>query len=218
MITVPEVVERFVLESPFLEEGLAQGIVNLSALARRLKPQIEKELKKTVQSGAVVMALRRLGGGQPLRKPHTLKVLKNLGDITVRSSLVEFTFKASDSLLAKQKKLLQSMERSRDAFVAMTQGVTEVTMILSAALEKKAESVFAGETRISRLGELAAVTIRLPLHVVETPGVHYAILKQLAWRSINVVEVVSTLTEFTIIIRKADIDRAFTALKEYLWR
>jgi len=26
------------------------------------------------------------------------------------------------------------------------------------------------------------------------------------------------LTEFTLIIRKADIDRAFTALKEYLWR
>jgi hypothetical protein len=56
--------------------------------------------------------------------------------------------------------------------------------------------------------------IRLAPSTVRSPGVYYSILKQLAWRAINVVDVVSTYTEFTIVVEHADVDRAFAALRE----
>jgi len=48
--------------------------------------------------------------------------------------------------------------------------------------------------------------------------VHYSILKQLAWSNINVIEVVSTYTEFTVIIDNARIDTAFSVLKNLMMR
>ena len=56
MLTIPEVVEKLIKRSPFLSESLAQGIINISALARNIKPEIEKEVQKNIQTGALVMA------------------------------------------------------------------------------------------------------------------------------------------------------------------
>jgi FixJ family two-component response regulator len=38
---------------------LAEGLINISSLARKIKPEIEDFLQKPVQNGAVVMALKR---------------------------------------------------------------------------------------------------------------------------------------------------------------
>ena len=53
MITIPEIVEKIVRNSTFLEEGLNKKIINLSALSRIIKPEIEKELYKKVKNGAI---------------------------------------------------------------------------------------------------------------------------------------------------------------------
>lgn len=50
MISTSEVVQSIIQKSPLLEDGLARGIINYSALARDLRPQIEKktyEINKT---------------------------------------------------------------------------------------------------------------------------------------------------------------------------
>ena len=60
MVTIPSAVEKVIKKKPFLESALIEGIVNLSALSRKIKPEIEKELGKEVNDGAVIMALNRL--------------------------------------------------------------------------------------------------------------------------------------------------------------
>jgi hypothetical protein len=47
------------------------------------------------------------------------------------------------------------------------------------------------------------------------PRIFYTILKQLAWESINVIEVVSTYTEFTIILERGQVDQSFSILMKY---
>ena len=49
MVTVAHLVEKMIEQKPFLQESLNQGIINNAALAERLLPQIEKELKKKVK-------------------------------------------------------------------------------------------------------------------------------------------------------------------------
>jgi len=60
MITIPKIVEKIIKNSTFLEEGLNKKIINLSALSRIIKLDIEKELYKKVENGAITMALKRL--------------------------------------------------------------------------------------------------------------------------------------------------------------
>ena len=217
MRTVAEAVESLVSAAPFLEDGLALGILNLSALARRLRPRIEAELHKEVSDAAVMMALKRLAPRFASKTAEVNRLLRRMGELTVRSSLVEFTFRNSETILERQQELLAAVHRRRDTFLTVTQGVFEVTVIASALLAGKIEQVFAGERTVSRLDDLSAINIRLPRETVHTPGVHYVLLKQLAFANINVVEVVSTFTELTVVLSHREVDRAFSVLKRFLW-
>lgn len=215
MITINELLEQIILRTPFLEEGLSQGIINLSALSRKIRPQIEKELLKPVSESAILMALKRLLP-DIMSKSETMDINLKAGDITVRSGLTEFTYLKSATLIENKMQLLDEIKSSGDFFVTITQGVHETTTIVNSSLEKRLEEIFRGETLVKKIDDLAAITIRLTGEMVYLPGVHYNILKQLAWHNINIIEVVSTYTEFNIILQKKEVDTSFSILLKYL--
>ena len=58
MKTISAAVEHYIKRKPFLQSALAQGIINLTSLARQVQPEIEQQLGREIRSGAVVMALK----------------------------------------------------------------------------------------------------------------------------------------------------------------
>jgi len=78
------------------------------------------------------------------------------------------------------------------------------------------KEIFKEEKLLSKFTNLSSITIKLPQEAVYTPGIHYSILKWLAWENINVVEEVSTFTEFTIVLEETQVDRAFSLLNNFL--
>ncbi|MGE5340315.1 MAG: hypothetical protein ACM3SY_02430 [Candidatus Omnitrophota bacterium] len=218
MATIAEILDAIIRESPFLEEGLAEGIINLSALSRKLLPQVQAALNKPVSESAILMALKRMSPKITQRMELNTHSNYPVGDITVRSDLSEFTFLRSSNILEKQKELLNAIKDKMNHFITFTQGVFEITAIIDSNLESAVEKIFEGEKIMSRLKDLAAITIRLYPQTVHTTGVYYSILKQLAWHDVNVVEVVSTYTEFTIILKKEKIDASFSILMNFLSR
>lgn len=213
MITIPEIVEDIVRHSPFLEEALGAKIINLSSFARIIKPQIEEKLLRQVQVGAVMMALKRLEVKLEDKKQTSSPLLNNLGDITVRSNLSEFTFTNSPTLLDRVRELLMRTEREKSAFLAFTHGVFETTLIISALLSSEVEDIFSQEHLRSKFSDLSSITLILPKESVQTPGVYYNILKTLAWEGINLIEVISNYTELTLILEESQVDKAFSVLK-----
>lgn len=213
MITVSEIVEDIVRRTPFLEEALARGIINLSALSREIKPEIEKELMKKVKEGAILMGLKRLSN--KIKKIHKEQrsFFKTPPDLMVRSNLVEITILNSDTLLNKQKKLLEQIKFIQNYFLTFTQGIYETTIIVSKNLEEKLLKIFEDEKIISKFENLSSLTIQLPEGSALIPGIYSFILKALAWEGINLIEVVSTFNEFTIILENKNTDRAFSILK-----
>lgn len=218
MITVSEVVEDIVRRSPFLEEALSLGIINLSSLARQIKPEIEKELMKKVREGAIIMGLKRLS--VKIKKIH--KKQRNFfpspPDLMVRSNLVEITIPNSGILLSKQKRLLEEIKFIQNYFITFTQGIYETTIIVSKNLEDKLLKIFEGEKIVSKFENLSSITIQLPEGSALVPGIYSFILKALAWEGINLIEVVSTFNEFTIILENKNTDRAFSILKRIFER
>jgi hypothetical protein len=217
MRRISDVVEGYVLDTPLVEEHLSLGLLNLSALARHLRPRVRKALQRPVSEAAIMMALRRLAPRVTARTRAPVPRTARPSDLIVRSNLVELTFHASDTIREKHRRLLNRADRADDGFVTYTQGASEVMLMVSAGLEKTALEIFAGERVVSRVRNLSAIVIRLAPSTVHTPGVYYAILKRLAWQNLNVVDVVSTWTEFTIVMANDEIDRAFSALRRYFW-
>lgn len=213
MITIPEVVEQIIKKSPFLDEALAMGVVNLSGLARLIKPDVEREAMKKVQDGAVIVALNRLSRkiGRKVRRQRS--VFRTAPDLTVRSNLVEITYANSERLVARQKRLLDELSGKKNYFLTITQGIHETTIIASRELKEKILASFRGEKMINRIESLSSVTVLLPPRTALIPGVYSYILKALAWEGINIVEVVSTLNELTIVLEDKTIDLAFAIIK-----
>jgi len=215
MISVQEAVTEIVRASPFIQEALSQGIINLSAFARKIHPEVETRVKKEIKVGAIIVALKRFT--IELRRNNVGKInfLKQIGDLTVRSNLTEFTFAfpATDVLLAKQNELLTRIKDEKDAFCTVSQGVLETTIIVSKNVEETVEEIFGDVKLISSFRNLSSITIKLPNETVETPGAYHTILALLAWEGINVIEVVSTYTELTIVFHDEDVDKAFSTLK-----
>ncbi|HEV2339518.1 MAG TPA: hypothetical protein VGT05_01990 [Patescibacteria group bacterium] len=212
MITVPEATKKIVERSRYLTEAMSKNLINYSSLARYIKPELEKMLLKPVSDAAILMALKRLEKEfQPKFVP--LKIFSGAPEMIVRSNLVEFTMNNSAELRKNYQKLLNIYAGEQKYFFTLTEGVFETTIIVSKDLQQNIEHVLNGEQNISTITHLSAITIRLPKENISTPGVYYFFLKSLAWEGINIVEIVSTQTEVSIIFAEKDVNRAFAIVQ-----
>ena len=213
MRTIAEVVGFEVRKLPFVEEAMQDGLINLSSLARLIKPSIEEALLKEVNEGAIVMALKRytknMTGAVMLKSAD---IGRYFGEIFVRSGLMTCSYANSHSLCENQARLLKEVDKNVDAYCSFKQGMFEHTFILSQNLKTEVEDLFKDEKYISGIKNLCSVTVKLKSSNVDVLGLYYYLFKMIAWRGINVIEVVSTANEFTIVVNQENINDAFSVL------
>ena len=215
MSSISKITEDIINRSPFLREAMTENLINISALARKIKPEIEKTAGKEIKEGAIVMAIKRMTPGVY----HKLNVKINniiggIGDFLVRSDLVDFTYENSESTQIAQTRLIQFLQEDKDCFFTLCKGITETTYILNAKYSAEVQQLFAGNHLKSHGKNLSSITVKLPHANTETYGVYYYILKHLAWEGINIEQVVSTANEFTAIVNSDNIDEAFKILMQ----
>jgi hypothetical protein len=215
MKTIAACVESIVLEQPFLEEGLSQGIINYSALAEVLQNQVSKTLAKPVKTGAIMMALRRFKDSLTVSKPYygLNTLLAQLGDITLRSNLSDFTFKNSETLINSQSDILKTIEKRNHIFYTFTRGILESNIIISSTEKDAVLKSFKNEDCLAIKENLSAISLLLPKQNTKVAGLYYQILKRLAWQNVSLYEVISTTNEFTIVIEDVFVDNAFSIIK-----
>ncbi|MCG2460151.1 aspartate kinase [Flavobacteriaceae bacterium F89] len=215
MKTISSIVEGYIKKKPFLQSALSQGIINLTSLSRIIKPDIEVQLGKDVRNGAIVMALKRLSDDLEFRATHKIiKVLKNIGEITVRSSLTDFTFLVSDTILESQTLLLEEVSKNKEVFYTSSRGVNETNIVVSNILDTAVERLFQHEKCTQKATNLSSITVKLPAENVSVPGIYYFIFQRLAWEGIVLYEVISTTNEFTILVNDEQVDIAFRTIKD----
>ncbi|MFP9097607.1 aspartate kinase [Flavobacterium sp. RHBU_24] len=215
MKTISSVVEHYIKTKPFLLSALSQGIINLTSLARTMMPELEQELGKDIKHGALVMSLKRLSEDLDFRvNNRIIKVLKGIGEITVRSSLTDFTYAVSDTILSRQAELINSINANPDVFYTSSRCVNETNIVVSASMNNVVDRLFSDEKKIERNDNLASITVKLPKDNINTPGIYYYIFQRLAWEGITIVEVISTSYEFTILVQEDEVDLAFKVIKD----
>lgn len=161
------------------------------------------------------MALKRLSSDMEFRATHRiLKVLKNIGEITVQSSLTDYTFLVSETILTKQATLLKEINNNKDVFYTSSRGVNETNIVVSSSMTKTVEEIFKEEKLLQKLTDLSSITVKLPEENVSVPGIYYFIFQRLAWEGVTMNEVISTSNEFTIIVPEDQIDKAFRVIKD----
>lgn len=212
MLTVPEAAEKIINRSRYLSEAISKNLINLSALGRYMKPELEEMLSKKISDTAISMALNRIA--RTIKPKYTFKnIFKNPPDMIVRSNLIEITVAHSDSLIEKYPTLLRMTDINDKNFFTITNGVFETTIITSRNLKNKIKDILKEETIVAEFTNLSCITIKLPKEAILTPGIFYFFLKSLAWEGVNIIEIVSAYLELTLILPEKETNKAFSILQ-----
>lgn len=215
MIKIANIAARLIEQMPFIAEAMQAGLINISALAREIQPEVSKQVGRPVQTGAIVMAIQRMPSVGLVQSERSLaQFFRSLQDMSVRSDLLDYTFQNSETLSARQAQLFAQIGRQPKVFYSVSRGIAETTLLIARTFEQEVDALFAGERWLSKEGNLNAITLMLPLENRQIFGIYYHILRQLAWQGINVVEVVSTSNEFTIVVGDEDLEQAFSVLAQ----
>lgn len=194
MTSISELVWLYVKRRPLLKESLREGIVNYSALARKISIEAIGDRKK---ENAVKMALVRMSNRIAEREEdlekRILKVLKG----------------SSISIKNKIAVVISSREMEQLDYVSFVEGKGFFTYIME---EKELEKVRKNKSTYSIEQNLNLITIHSSPALEETPGVIAHILNSLASEGINIAEFVSCYTDTMLVVKQADTARAYELL------
>ena len=211
MKTISTCVHSIIKHQPYLDDALARNIINFSSLAADLQPQVEKEMRKPVKQGSIIMALRRYS---PKRSKFTNKNFRKLGDIIVRSGITEFTYLHSKDIMAKKALLLNEVKEQTGVHLNYSSNFQESNFLVSSSLKPVVNDIFHDEKLVSVSGDLSSITISLPEKNTQTVGLYFYIFKLLAYEGIPVYEVISTSNYFTIFLENDYVNQAFMLMNE----
>ncbi len=190
MITVPEASKIIIERSRYLSEALSKDLINISSLARYIKPEVEEMLYKKVNNGSIVMAIKRIKKDLKPRVAN-VKIFKIPPQISVTTSLYLYRFgnKAGQNINS----------------VFYSKGSAETVMVTNEVSKHK-------KGILEKINNVSAIIINLPEEAQNTPGIHYFFLKSLAWEGINILETFSNSHEYIMIFSEKDTHRAFRIL------
>ena len=195
---------------PFLQETLGKGLVNVFALAEHIQSDVEKELKQKVKTSAVMMALRRLSKKLEKRNFSDLNLVPV--DFIIRSDVVELTIHNNNQEKIFPK-IYALVNFRRGGFVTITQSMNETTIITKRSLKRDIQNIVKKDI-IKTIDNLSMISVQMPDKYLKTYGVIYSITRELAWHAINIIEIVSTLNEISIVVKEEDVPNAYRVLKQ----
>ncbi|MHA2029059.1 MAG: hypothetical protein ACW99Q_06700 [Candidatus Kariarchaeaceae archaeon] len=224
MTSISQVIEELIEDRPFLESALSQGIINFGKLADTLIVELESDRrldKKRITHSSIMMALRRLGKKLNKQFGELQAITENVFELELyntRYGLFQLTVKRNLENWEKLMHLYKQMEIDRGDFLTITQGIYEITIISNQRFQKDIENLFADAEILNRDKNLASISLRIPRDSIETPGLIYFVTKQLFWDNLNIIEVVSTFTEITFIVKEIDLPDVMKSLRKLVQR
>lgn len=215
MVTVSNIVRKYIDDSPFVAEGLLRGIISHPGLAEELQPKLERELGKKVKLPAIIMALRRCTEDieKQSKHKHSEKVSSEL---SLKTGLCVIGIRKSPSVFKILYKAYHMVDYERGDTLNVSHGNTEVSIIFDEKYKDKILELFKGEKILKRENNLVALTILFSKEYFNTPGTIFSVVRKIAWHNINIVELISANSELSIIINKDDATKAYGLIQDIM--
>lgn len=209
MKKIAEIVTEIVVGDEIALEALRSGTLNLSAYAGRVRPTVEQSLYKEVRKGSIVTALSRLT--QKVASVPALRVQVHIKDMNIKSPLGEITYERTSQLTTKISRVVSKY--AEKGLFTVTLGVGEVTLILAQEIKSNVMKDI-GVKPNGQYNDLVAITVRFAEEkYIEVPNMIYTLMSTLASKRINLIEIVSTFSEISFIVRHKDMKETIDILK-----
>jgi len=214
MIKVADTVRAIINSSEVPRSALSDGYLNLSAYAKKIQREVSRRARKPVQVGTIVVALSRLA--KSIEKSKRIVPPVELTSLSVKTGLAEIAFDKTKINRDKLQQLYQDKEFLSADFFTVTSGNTELAIVCPMHLQKAVRKYFGSQKPKLELDNLAGLTLRFDESYIDIPNQTFALVRPLALKRINIVEVISTFTELTFLLYQKDLQEAFATFTEFL--
>jgi len=185
MVTVQHLVKKELEKNPFLIDIMQQELINISALAIKLQPTIEKELGKKVKMSAIGMGLRRYALDMSKKSIFQWKFPKNL-EISTKSQIYEVAIERTPKVKKILDYLYNNIKREKGEFLSFNEGTYEIAIFTNQKNKRYVRKAIAKHKITSECDNLAYVTVNWEKITKNIPGIYYRITRALAFRNISI--------------------------------
>lgn len=210
MIKTTDIVRKLFKQSDTAQLAANEGILNISALAKQLKPEVDRLTKKTVTANTIRTALYRLLDDNHIA---TLRPNVKLKNMSIYPQVADITYQRSAELMQALPQAIEACA-NEDLFFTTTQGMEEVTIIAEKTILPKLTQILGKPDTLYE--DLVAVSVGFSSDYLEVPNMIYSLLASLATQHINVMELVSTLTTITFVVYESELDQTLELLRTHL--
>jgi len=216
MIKISQLVEEYIENRPFLYEALTQRIINNAALAEKIQPELEEKTKSKIKFQTINMAIRRFSEKNEIKNSAKMPKFSKNTDIILRSNLIEITIEKTRESQNIIKHLYEQINIKQGDILTITQGINEIMFLTNTKHLELIKNTTSNNSIKDITKHLSSLTINIPIDFKETVGFFFMISKTLSWENINIVDIVSTLTEITVIIDEENASKTFDVLNKMI--
>ncbi|RMW33224.1 MAG: ACT domain-containing protein [Candidatus Nitrosomarinus sp.] len=216
VMSVPEVVREVITRNRSIYDCMKMDLINYTALAVKIQPEIEKILGNSVNLNTIVVAIKRYADSfETKEEMKEESVLKN-ARLSLTDGIMDVRFSVKDSnemdpmsILDKFSKVTDDYEffRLSDSFRFLTEDMDDIRRIFSDVSER--DDMFSTG--------LAKIRISIPSSQNQSDVVSY-VAEVLHANGVELVNAFFSQDSITIILNERDSSRAYDILHSDIMR
>jgi uncharacterized metal-binding protein len=218
--SVSEIVREEIDCTPFLRTALEMNLLNYSALARFLTTKIQEKYGRRVNKESIVVAAIRYQKEMvKIKLSERLKRGISECNLSMRSDIIDLTLHKTYQIQEIVNDFSKKIDWKKGGIMFVVQGRAEVEIILDKISYNEIKEALPEETIINEVHGLSTISIHQPnSELTFVPGFYAILLNNLAMNDINILEIMSTLTEMIIVVSQKQASKSFEILNELIER
>ena len=215
-MSIPEVVKEIITRNRSIYDCMKMDVINYTALAVKIQPEIERILGNTVNLNTVVVAIKRYSDSFEIKEEvKEESILKN-ARLALTDGIMDVKFSTKDSnemdpmaILDKFSKITNNYEffRLSDSFRFLAEDMEDIRQIFSTVSER--DDMFSTG--------LAKISISIPNSHNQSDVVSY-VAEVLHANGIELVNAFFSQDNIVIILNEKDSSRAYDVLHSDIMR
>ena len=211
MVTISHVVSKLIDENIYLQEAIGKGIASYGSVAKKLKSDIEEELRKEVAHYAVVAAIRRYAEKMDI-KFRDIRFDANTSEVNLKTNVIDINVVKTLGLFDKLKRIYDIIKFEQGDILHIVYGRNSVSIVTNERYKQDILNFLQHEQIFNVEENLVSLSFSISKKLINTPGVLFQIIRNFAWENINIIEVISMDLEITFIVDEKDAVRGYKAL------
>ncbi len=209
---ISRTVKEIILNDIFLQSSIRGQYCNYSAIARRIKPLVDKRVGYNTDIQSIVTALKRLKSSLTF-SPKNVKMVLADSNLSVRTGVAKITVEKTRTATIKFSELIRKYVNS---IIHVSIGSTAITIIMDEIYAGEVLELFERSTILENKGSLAAIIVTSTPEITDVPGCAISIYERLFSTGINIEDTTSSYTDTIIILKNEDVGKAFETLNELI--